>query len=55
MEMPSTEPKAPPAMKAPDSVARRAGGKTLRTTAMPTLPYAASPIPTKSRPMNIWP
>lgn len=42
-------------MKAPDSVARRAMGKMLSTTAMPTLPYAASPMPTKSLPTNNWP
>ena len=46
---PSTEPNDPPAMNAPVSDARRAGEKTMRTTARPTLPYAASPRPMKKR------
>ena len=38
MPTPSTWPSRPPAMKAADSVARSRLGKTLTTTAMPTLP-----------------
>ena len=35
---PRTWPASPPAMKAPVSVARKCFGKTLRMTAIPTLP-----------------
>ncbi len=51
--MPSTEPNMPPAMKAPVSVARKCLGNTDSTTARPTLPYAASPTPTRKRAANI--
>ncbi|MNI37127.1 hypothetical protein D3C73_912020 [compost metagenome] len=51
--MPSTEPNMPPAMNALARVARMCLGNTEITTAIPTLPYAASPTPTMNRAMNI--
>ena len=51
--IPKNEPHIPPAIKALASVARISFGKTAMTTAIPTLPYAASPTPTMKRAINI--